>query len=312
MNGEPETDAASRPRLWERLRRGLSRTHARLVEQLGGSLEPGEPFDEEARARLEEALLGADLGLATTELLLGRLETRVAAARGGYSLRELLVEEIAGLLAQIPAPPEESAAPRVTLVVGVNGVGKTTSITKLAARELAAGRRVLLAAGDTFRAAAIEQLTLWGERLGVGVIRQAAGADPAAVVYDAVQAARARRVERLIVDTAGRLHNKEHLMNELAKIRRVVEREAAGWECRTLLVLDATTGQNALTQAREFLRVASVDGVLLAKLDGTAKGGMVVAIGRELRLPVLYLGVGEKPEDLVDFRPRDFAAALLE
>jgi fused signal recognition particle receptor len=200
----------------------------------------------------------------------------------------------------------------VTLVVGVNGVGKTTSIAKLAARELAAGRRVLLAAGDTFRAAAIEQLTLWGERLGVGVIRQAAGADPAAVVYDAVQAARARRVERLIVDTAGRLHNKEHLMNELAKIRRVVEREAAGWECRTLLVLDATTGQNALTQAREFLRVASVDGVLLAKLDGTAKGGMVVAIGRELRLPVLYLGVGEKPEDLVDFRPRDFAAALLE
>ena len=168
MNGEPETDTASRPRLWERLRRGLSRTHARLVEQLGGSLEPGEPFDEEARARLEEALLGADLGLATTELLLGRLETRVAAARGGYSLRELLVEEIAGLLAQIPAPPEESAAPRVTLVVGVNGVGKTTSIAKLAARELAAGRRVLLAAGDTFRAAAIEQLTLWGERLGVG------------------------------------------------------------------------------------------------------------------------------------------------
>ncbi|OQC38896.1 MAG: Signal recognition particle receptor FtsY [Acidobacteria bacterium ADurb.Bin051] len=312
MNGEPETDTASRPRLWERLRRGLSRTHARLVEQLGGSLETGEPFDEEARARLEEALLGADLGLATTELLLGRLETRVAAARGGYSLRELLVEEIVGLLAQIPAPPEESAAPRVTLVVGVNGVGKTTSIAKLAARELAAGRRVLLAAGDTFRAAAIEQLTLWGERLGVGVIRQAAGADPAAVVYDAVQAARARRVERLIVDTAGRLHNKEHLMNELAKIRRVVEREAAGWECRTLLVLDATTGQNALTQAREFLRVASVDGVLLAKLDGTAKGGMVVAIGRELRLPVLYLGVGEKPEDLVDFRPRDFAAALLE
>jgi fused signal recognition particle receptor len=200
----------------------------------------------------------------------------------------------------------------VTLVVGVNGVGKTTSIAKLAARELAAGRRVLLAAGDTFRAAAIEQLTLWGERLGVGVIRQAAGADPAAVVYDAVQAARARRVERLIVDTAGRLHNKEHLMNELAKIRRVVEREAVGWECRTLLVLDATTGQNALTQAREFLRVASVDGVLLAKLDGTAKGGMVVAIGRELQLPVLYLGVGEKPEDLVDFRPRDFAAALLE
>ncbi|MCL4837998.1 MAG: signal recognition particle-docking protein FtsY [Thermoanaerobaculia bacterium] len=312
MSGEREPGNGGRARLWERLKAGLNRTHARLVEQLGGSLEAGEPFDEEARARLEEALLGADLGLATTELLLERLEERSARARGAAPLRDLLVEEVAALLEEIPAPPEEGPGPRVTLVVGVNGVGKTTSIAKLAARELGAGRRVLLAAGDTFRAAAIEQLALWGERLGVGVIRQAAGSDPAAVVYDAIQAARARRADHLIVDTAGRLHNKEHLMNELAKIRRVVDREAAGWACRTLLVLDATTGQNALSQAREFLRVARVDGVLLAKLDGTAKGGMVLAIGRELGLPVLYLGVGEQPEDLVDFRPRDFAAALLE
>jgi fused signal recognition particle receptor len=197
------------------------------------------------------------------------------------------------------------------LVVGVNGAGKTTSIAKLARREQAAGRRVLLAAADTFRAAAIEQLALWGERLGVDVVRQAAGSDPAAVVFDALQAARARRVDRLIVDTAGRLHNKEHLMAELAKIRRVIDREASGWDVETLLVLDATTGQNALAQARAFLTTAQVDGLLLAKLDGTARGGMVVAVARELRLPVLYLGVGEKADDLVDFDPREFAAALL-
>ena len=298
---------------WNKLKQGLSRTHSRFVGQVGGALEGAARFDDEARARLEEALLGADLGVATAELLLERLEARIR--RGGPAasgrLRGLLAEEIARLLEEVPQPPEPRG-PMVTLVVGVNGAGKTTSIAKLAARSQARGRRVLLGAGDTFRAAAIDQLALWGERLGVEVIRQAPGSDPAAVVYDAVQAAKARRVDDLIVDTAGRLHNKEHLMAELAKIRRVVEREAPEWTRRTLLVLDATTGQNALTQAREFLRAASVDGVLLAKLDGTAKGGMAVAIGRELRLPVLYLGVGEKADDLVDFRPQEFASALVD
>jgi fused signal recognition particle receptor len=196
-------------------------------------------------------------------------------------------------------------------MVGVNGTGKTTSVGKLAKTLAETGRRVVIGSGDTFRAAAIEQLVIWGERLGVEVVRQAAGSDPAAVVYDAIMAARARKVDHLIVDTAGRLHNKEHLMNELAKIRRIVEREAAGWPVRTLLVLDATTGQNALVQAREFLRVAAVDAVLLSKLDGTARGGMVVAVVRELKVPVLYLGVGEAPEDLVDFDPREFASALV-
>lgn len=298
---------------WNKLKQGLSRTHTRLVGQMGSSLEGPARYDDDARARLEEALLGADLGLATSELLLERVETRVRRGGPGATggLRLLLAEEIARLLDEVPRPPEPRL-PSITLVVGVNGAGKTTSIAKLAARSLAAGRRVLLGAGDTFRAAAIDQLALWGERLGVEVIRQAPGSDPAAVVYDAVQAARARRVDELIIDTAGRLHNKEHLMAELAKIRRVVEREAPDCSQRTLLVLDATTGQNALSQAREFLRAAHVDGVLLAKLDGTAKGGMVVAIGRELRLPVLYLGVGEKADDLIEFRPREFASALVE
>jgi fused signal recognition particle receptor len=170
---------------------------------------------------------------------------------------------------------------------------------------------VLLAAGDTFRAAAAEQLQLWGERLGIDVVRQAAGADPAAVVYDALQAARARKIQRLIVDTAGRLHTKDHLMAELAKIGRVIAREGEGFAVQTLLVIDATNGQNALAQAREFMKSVPIDGVLLSKLDGTAKGGMAVAVARDLKLPVLYLGVGEGADDLVEFEPRAFAAALL-
>ncbi|HEY0556681.1 MAG TPA: signal recognition particle-docking protein FtsY, partial [Thermoanaerobaculia bacterium] len=226
-------------------------------------------------------------------------------------LRRLLADEMAELLEKAPPPRRFGRGPLVTLVVGVNGVGKTTSIAKLARRHQQKGERVMLAAGDTFRAAAIEQLALWGERLGIEVIRQAPGSDPAAVVYDAIHAARARRADQLIVDTAGRLHTKDHLMAELSKVRRVIDREAPDWQKRTILVLDATTGQNALAQARTFKSVVPIDGVLLAKIDGTAKGGMVVAIARELKLPVLYLGVGEKPEDLVDFRPREFAAALV-
>ena len=196
-------------------------------------------------------------------------------------------------------------------MVGVNGVGKTTTIAKLVRHYQRAGETVLLAAGDTFRAAAVEQIRLWGERLGVDVVRQRQGADPAAVVFDALQAARARKVTRVIVDTAGRLHTKDNLMAELAKIYRVIDREAGDWQLFNLLVLDATTGQNAITQAREFSKVARVDGVVLTKLDGTAKGGMAVAVARDLRLPVLFLGVGEGVDDLVEFKPREFAAALL-
>ena len=199
----------------------------------------------------------------------------------------------------------------MTLLVGVNGSGKTTSAAKLARWSQDRDEKVMLAAADTFRAAATEQLDLWGERLGVDVIKQAPGADPGAVAFDAVQAARARGIDHLIIDTAGRLHNKQHLMAELAKIKKVVDREAADWQRQTILVLDATTGQNALAQAREFARVADLDGVLLAKIDGTAKGGVVVAVARDLRVPVLYLGVGETADDLIEFKPREFAAALL-
>jgi fused signal recognition particle receptor len=313
MDESREAPGSGGRSLWRKLRDGLARTHERIAERLGDALDLKPTLDESTLSELEEALIAADLGVPTVELLVDRLRDRVRRADAGREGRmsEILAEEIAALLAEGAPRPEPPPAPRITLVVGVNGAGKTTSIAKLARRSVAAGESVLLAAGDTFRAAASEQLALWGERLGVPVIRQAAGADPAAVVFDAVQAARSRGVDHLIVDTAGRLHTKEHLMNELAKIRRIIEREAAGWSLRTLLVLDATTGQNALVQAREFLRIATVDGILLAKIDGTAKGGIVVAIVRELGIPVLHLGVGEKAEDLVDFEPREFASALL-
>ncbi|MBP9146470.1 MAG: signal recognition particle-docking protein FtsY [Thermoanaerobaculia bacterium] len=326
MTEERGAGAPAPTGLWQKLRNGLARTQARLAERVGVALDLKPKLDEVTLTDLEEALIGADLGLGTVELLLGRLRERVRRADLGTEgrLRQLLAEEVELLLREGAAEAARAGTggdevgnfdgrpgPRLTLVVGVNGAGKTTSIAKLARRSQLRGEKVLLAAADTFRAAAIEQLVIWGERLGVEVVRQAAGSDPAAVVFDAIMAARARRVDHLIVDTAGRLHNKEHLMNELAKIRRIVEREAAGWPIRTLLVLDATTGQNALVQAREFLRVAAVDAVLLSKLDGTARGGMVVAVVRELKVPVLYLGVGEAPEDLVDFDPREFATALV-
>ncbi len=326
MTEERGAGAPAPTGLWQKLRNGLARTQARLAERVGAALDLKPKLDDVTLTDLEEALIGADLGLGTVELLLGRLRERVRRADLGTEgrLRQLLAEEVELLLREGAAEAARAGTggdevgqfdgrpgPRLTLVVGVNGAGKTTSIAKLARRSQLRGEKVLLAAADTFRAAAIEQLVIWGERLGVEVVRQAAGSDPAAVVFDAIMAARARRVDHLIVDTAGRLHNKEHLMNELAKIRRIVEREAAGWPVRTLLVLDATTGQNALVQAREFLRVAAVDAVLLSKLDGTARGGMVVAVVRELKVPVLYLGVGEAPEDLVDFDPREFATALV-
>ncbi|HVS02421.1 MAG TPA: signal recognition particle-docking protein FtsY [Thermoanaerobaculia bacterium] len=299
--------------VWNKLKKGLWMTHTELLKKIDAALEGRDTLDEETVEHLEETLIGADLGVETSLELVARLqqEVRRGEAGDGVRLRQRLADEIAVLLLDAPQPPRRLGGPRITLVVGVNGVGKTTSIAKLARRHQEEGRTVLLAAADTFRAAAIEQLALWGERLGVAVVRQAHGSDPAAVVYDAVQAARARRIDEVLVDTAGRLHNKEHLMRELGKIGRILEREAGDWERRTLLVLDATTGQNALVQAREFQAVVPVDGVLLAKLDGTAKGGMAVAVARELRLPVLYLGVGETPEDLVEFRPREFARALV-
>jgi fused signal recognition particle receptor len=311
----PESTLADGPEqkgFWKKLKRGLFMTHTELLERLDATLSGRDFLDERTLEQLEETLIGADLGVATSLELVERLkeELRSGEATDAYRLRQRLADEVGMLLLQAPRP-RETGGPRITLVVGVNGVGKTTSIAKLGRLAQSRGRKVLLVAGDTFRAAAVEQLALWAQRLGVELVRQQHGADPAAVVFDGIQAARARGIDEVIVDTAGRLQNKEHLMRELAKIGRVVEREADGWQRRTLLVLDATTGQNALSQAREFLAVSSVDGVLLAKVDGTAKGGMAVAIARELKLPVLYLGVGETADDLVEFRPREFAQALL-
>jgi fused signal recognition particle receptor len=319
---------------WNKLRRGLTMTHTELIEKMSSAFHGQANLDDATLEYLEEILIAADLGVETALELVARVKSNATRdqASSPARLRKLLADEMAGLLEELPRRPLVPAAsrtsrtpavaggmpaaagrtaPQLTLVVGVNGVGKTTSIAKLARLAQRQGQRVMLAAGDTFRAAAIEQLALWGERLGVDVIRQPFGADPAAVAFDAIQAGRARGIDQIFVDTAGRLHTKEHLMAELGKVRRVIDREAGDWRRRTLLVLDATTGQNALAQARTFSQVVPVDGVLLAKLDGTAKGGMAVAVSRELGLPVLYLGVGESADDLVEFRPREFAAALL-
>ena len=336
---------------WQKLKRGLTMTHTELLDKMGAAFEGRVTLDDATLEYLEEILISADLGVDTSLALVERVKKNATRdqAESPARLRKLLADEMAGLLEETPKAPPRPAwgrpatggggsggstggtgtgggngggvggaagspgrpHPTLTLVVGVNGVGKTTSIAKLARLSQRQGQRVMLAAGDTFRAAAIEQLALWGERLGVDVIRQPFGADPAAVVFDAIHAARARGIDHLLVDTAGRLHTKDHLMAELGKVRRVIDREAGDWQRRTLLVLDATTGQNALAQARTFSQVVPVDGVLLAKLDGTAKGGMAVAVARELELPVLYLGVGEAADDLVEFRPREFAAALL-
>ena len=311
----PETQLpeAENKGFWKKLKKGLLMTHTEIIERMTSAVEGKKTLDEDTLEYLEEILIGADLGVETSLELVDeiRKDLRVGEAADVLKLREMLVDRMSILLLDAPRPPAATSGPGVTLVVGVNGVGKTTSIAKLARLFLGRGESVMLAAADTFRAAAIEQLQLWGERLGVPVIRSQAGTDPAAVVFDALQAAKARGVDHLLIDTAGRLHTKEHLMAELGKVGRVIEREAPGWQRRDLLVLDATTGQNAIAQARTFSQVVSVDGVLLAKLDGTAKGGMAVAVARELRLPVLYLGVGETPEDLIEFRPREFAAALL-
>lgn len=315
-------EPAARPRgFWSKLTRGLGKTHDGLLERINAAVSDRAVIDEETLEGLEEALIAADLGVETAMELVETLRTdaRRFEAKDDVRLRQRLVDEMAVLLLDAPRPVPLGEGPVVTLVVGVNGAGKTTTIAKLARRAQDEGRRVLLAAADTFRAAAAEQLVTWGERLGVDVIRQAAGADPGAVVFDALAAARARGVDEVLIDTAGRLHTKDHLMAELAKVRRVVERSTAngdgdaggGFQQRTLLVLDATTGQNAVIQAREFHRITPVDAAVLAKLDGTAKGGVAVAIARDLRMPILYLGVGERPEDLVEFRPREFAAALL-
>jgi fused signal recognition particle receptor len=299
--------------LGERLSTGLRRSREYLAGQLAAALEPDRPIDEGLWAELEDVLVAADLGpsLAADFVNRAREEVMFGTVTRAEQLRPLLRRFLADLLGPAARPLDLDHRPAVVLMVGVNGSGKTTTCAKLAASLTVAGRQVLLAAADTFRAAAIEQLETWGERVGVDVIRQAPGSDPAAVVFDAVKAATARQADVLIVDTAGRLHTKSNLMSELAKLTRVIERQLPGAPHERLMVLDAPTGQNGFAQARMFREAVGLTGVVLTKLDGTAKGGIAVRIVRELGLPVKLVGVGENLEDLGPFEPDRFVDALV-
>ena len=299
--------------LGERLREGLRRSQEYLAGGLGAVLETDRPIDDALLEELEELLIAADLGAALAADFTNRAREEVmfgTVTRAGQ-LRPLFRRFLVDMLSPAAQPLNLDHRPAVVLLLGVNGSGKTTTAAKLASSLKGSGKRVLLAAADTFRAAAIEQLERWGERIDVEVIRQAAGSDPGAVVFDAVKAATARALDVLIVDTAGRLHTKTNLMDELAKIRRVIERQLPGAPHETLMVLDAPTGQNGFAQARMFHEAIALTGVCLTKLDGTAKGGIVVRIVRELKVPVKLIGLGERLEDLQTFDPQAFVDALV-
>jgi fused signal recognition particle receptor len=299
--------------VFRRLRESLSKSRQALVEEISASI--FDRIDEEAWERLEEALILADVGVPTTAIVVERLEQEVEAGTvpaDGEAVRERLIEIIGEVGATGRRPIDLSAEPAVLLMVGVNGTGKTTTIGKIAwhlSQEF--GLSVVLAAGDTYRAAAGEQLAEWAERAGADLVRSAPGGDPGAVAFDAIDAARARGADVVIVDTAGRLHTQGDLMDELAKVRRVIGKQLPGAPHETLVSIDATTGQNGLRQAKVFAEAVEVDGVVLTKLDGTAKGGIVLAIANELEIPVKLIGTGESLEDLRPFDPEDFARALL-
>ena len=298
---------------FERLKAGLMKTKKAVFGRLESFFKSFSRVDEEMLEELEEILITADIGVNVTESIIDELRDRIKREKVKEpedvkeSLRELLAEKIGE-----GEPLNVSTSPSVILVIGVNGVGKTTSIAKIANVLKNDGKKVILAAADTFRAAAIDQLQVWADRVGVDLIRHEEGSDPAAVVFDAVNAAKKRDADVVIVDTAGRLHNKKNLMDELAKIDRVIDREAPGCDRENLLVLDATTGQNAIIQAKEFKNSASLTGLVLTKLDGTAKGGIVFSIKEELGIPVKFIGVGEQMDDLQYFNADDFVSALFE
>jgi fused signal recognition particle receptor len=300
---------------FERLKRSLSKTHESIVGRVDTLLLGKKQIDTDTLEELEEILITADLGVKTTVDLVRTLEQRLKRneLQDGAALKKALKEEILLRLMANSAPLVVSGkTPFVILVIGVNGVGKTTTIGKLAAKYASEGKRVLLAAGDTFRAAAAEQLELWSQRVGADIVRHKEGADPSAVVFDACKAAVARGCDVLIIDTAGRMHTKVNLMEEMKKIRRVLTREIPDAPHETLLVLDAATGQNALSQAKLFKEAAFVSGVALTKLDGSAKGGIVVAVSHEYALPIRFIGVGESVEDLREFDPAQFVEALFQ
>ncbi len=305
-----------KPGLFERLRRGLSRTRANLGDGLAGLLLGRKQIDDELLEELETLLLTADVGVDTTRRIIDELTARVKRRElsDPQALQQVLQDMLADILERSERPVKAAAEgrPQVILMVGINGAGKTTTIGKLARRLLDEGQKVMLAAGDTFRAAAVEQLQAWGERNGVPVIAQATGADAASVIFDALQAAQARDMDVLIADTAGRLHTKSNLMDELAKIARVMKKLDPDAPHEVMLVVDATTGQNALNQARQFNEAVPLTGITLTKLDGTARGGIVFAIADSLGIPIRFIGVGEGIEDLRPFDAREFVRALFE
>ncbi len=299
-----------------RIRESLTRTKQQIVDRFDEIVrladEPerrSRPVDVETIEALEELLISADIGVAATDRIVAAVRKRSASGEG---LRDLVKHELLDVFAAVDTPSADATPPRVVLIVGVNGTGKTTTVGKLANVLKAEGKQPLICAADTFRAAAVEQLEIWAHRAGVDILRAREGADPAAVVFDAISSAKAKGRDPVLVDTAGRLHTRVNLMNELEKIRRVASREVAGAPHEVLLVLDATVGQNGLTQAREFTSVAGVNGIVLTKLDGTAKGGVAVAIASDLKLPIRYVGVGEGIDDLVRFDAREYVDGLFE
>ena len=308
------TPKKKEPSVFEKIKQAVKQTQENFTERIQDLVEGKKEINPEMLDELEAIMIGADIGVATTTEILNSIRDQVSrkTLQDAGELRGAVKAELRRILSVNDAAPRQVAdsGPFVILMVGVNGVGKTTTIGKLASRFKADGKSVLLCAADTFRAAAIEQLEVWSTRAGAPLIRQKPGADPSAVLYDALQSAKAKKSDVLIVDTAGRLHTKHNLMAELEKMTRVAKREVPGAPHEVLLVMDATTGQNGLTQAKEFTKSAGVTGLVLTKLDGTAKGGVVTAIARELKIPIRFVGVGEKIDDLVEFSADDFVESL--
>ena len=313
VEDEPEEieETTTKKSFWGRLKSGLTKTRTALFAPVDNLLKAFTKVDEDLLEELEEILISADVGFTATEEIMDELRDRIKDGRLKEkeqvmtALREIMTDMIGE-----SEPLHLTTTPSVLMVIGVNGAGKTTSIGKISKRLRLQGKKVVVAAGDTFRAAAIDQLAVWCERAKVDMVRQNEGSDPAAVVFDAIAAAKKKQADVLIIDTAGRLQNKKNLMNELAKIDRVIDRELPGAARETLLVLDATTGQNAVSQAKEFSNAAKITGITLNKLDGTAKGGIIVSIKRELGIPVKFIGVGEKIDDMQEFDAEDFVSAL--
>ena len=298
-------------KLFDSLKTGLTKTRNALTDKINETLKLAVTIDEDLYEELEEILIMADIGMDTTMDIIERLKDKIRKEKiNDVEMVQPALKEVISEMMKGNDEVIDESDKKVVLVIGVNGVGKTTSIGKLAAKNKQLGKKVLLAAADTFRAAAIDQLVVWSERAKVDIVKHSEGSDPAAVVFDAINASKARNVDLLICDTAGRLHNKKNLMDELGKINRIIEREYSDAKKETLLVLDATTGQNAVIQAKQFMEVCSVDGIVLTKLDGTAKGGVVISIKNSLNIPVKYIGVGEGIDDLQEFDAEDFVEAL--